>query len=119
MERRHLANGVSVPVIGLGTWQRLEVAARQGQAKPLIDAALDAGTEVFDSSPMYGQAEELLGGALTARRGDAFIATKIWTESGAQGRRQLERALAYFGGHVELMQIHNLVAWRDHLPMLE
>ena len=32
---------------------------------------------------------------------------------------QLARAAAWYGGRVDLMQIHNLVAWPAHLPMLE
>jgi aryl-alcohol dehydrogenase-like predicted oxidoreductase len=32
---------------------------------------------------------------------------------------QLARAVDWYGGHVDLMQIHNLVAWREHLTMLE
>jgi aryl-alcohol dehydrogenase-like predicted oxidoreductase len=120
MERRSLGGTTApVPVVGLGTWARLEAAAAKDEAQALIDGALDAGIEVFDSSPMYGQAEALLAGALTGRRGEAFIATKIWTDSPAEGRRQLDQAVSWFGGHVELMQIHNLVAWRDHLAMLE
>jgi diketogulonate reductase-like aldo/keto reductase len=115
-----------VPVVGLGTWQRLEAADREGNgrsdavgAAAVVNAALDAGARVVDSSPMYGRAEELLAGALAARRAEAFVATKIWTSSAREGRAQLERALAWFGGHVELMQIHNLVAWQEHLTMLE
>jgi diketogulonate reductase-like aldo/keto reductase len=112
-------DGPSVPVVGLGTWARLEAAARNGAAGELVTTALDEGIKVFDSSPMYGQAEQLLAEALGARRAEAFVATKIWTSSPTDGREQLHRALDWFGGHVELMQIHNLVAWRDHLPMLE
>jgi len=119
VEERPLGRGAArVPVVGLGTWARLEAAAAHGAVQPLVDGALDAGLTVFDSSPMYGQAEELLAGALTERRAGAVIATKIWTERPEQGRRQLQRAIAWFGS-VELMQIHNLVAWRAHLPMLE
>jgi aryl-alcohol dehydrogenase-like predicted oxidoreductase len=120
MERRSLGGGTpAVAVVGLGTWARLEVAAARGEAPSLIDGALDAGMTVFDSSPMYGRAEQILAEALRERRGEACIATKIWTDSPEEGRRQLEQAVGWFGGHVELMQIHNLVAWRDHLPMLE
>jgi diketogulonate reductase-like aldo/keto reductase len=68
---------------------------------------------------MYGRAEPLLAEALAGRRAEAFVATKIWARSAVEGAEQLQRALDRYGGHVELMQIHNLVAWREHLPMLE
>jgi diketogulonate reductase-like aldo/keto reductase len=104
------------PTIGLGTWQRLE---RAESVTALVGGALDAGIELFDSSPMYGQAEELLSAALRGRRDGAFVATKVWTSSADEGRVQLDWAVDAFGGRVDLMQIHNLVAWREHLPMLE
>jgi aryl-alcohol dehydrogenase-like predicted oxidoreductase len=119
VERRRLgADGTEVPVIGLGTWRRLEAAAAGGGHVAVVTRALDAGVRFFDSSPMYGRAEELLAEALRDRRSEAVVATKIWTASLAQGRQQLARALRLYGGHVELMQIHNLVAWREHLPVL-
>jgi diketogulonate reductase-like aldo/keto reductase len=120
MEQRTFGrSGDALPVVGLGTWQRLEAAARTGGHVELVHHALDAGIRVFDSSPMYGRAEQLLAAALGDRRGDAFVATKVWTSSPAEGRHQLDRVVDWFGGHIDLMQIHNLVAWRDHLPLLE
>ena len=120
VERRPLGkSGPALPVVGLGTWQRLEAAARQGTAEALVAAALHRGLRVFDSSPMYGRAEELLASALGPRRDEAFVATKVWTPSATEGIRQLERAVGWFGGRVDLMQIHNLVAWPEHLPTLE
>ncbi len=119
MEHRQLgADRLEVPVVGLGTWQRLEAAAA-GRDRLLIEKALDDGIKVFDSSPMYGGAERLLAEGLGARRSEAFVATKVWASSAVEGRRQLDRAVSWYGGRIELMQIHNLVAWRDHLPMLE
>jgi diketogulonate reductase-like aldo/keto reductase len=120
VEQRPLGRrGPEVPVVGLGTWQRLEAAAATDAHISVVEAALDLGVKVFDSSPMYGQAEQLLAAALGERRREAVVATKIWTNSRAEGRAQLERALQWFGGSIDVMQIHNLVAWRDHLPMLE
>ena len=120
MESRRLGErGADLPVVGLGTWQRLEVAARDGVAGALVSTALDRGVRVFDSSPMYGAAERLLADALAERRDMAYVATKIWTRSPADGRRQLARALGWFGDRIDLMQIHNLVAWREHLETLE
>jgi len=121
MERRKLgAAGLEVPVVGLGTWQTLERTARRGRqaVDDLIATAIDAGSNLIDSSPMYGRAEELLGGALRGRREQALVATKIWTSSAAEGRRQAERALGWYG-RVDLYQVHNLVAWPEQLDLLE
>ena len=46
-------------------------------------------------------------------------ADKIWTPLAEEGAAQLARAVGWYGGRVELMQIHNLVAWRAQLAMLE
>jgi aryl-alcohol dehydrogenase-like predicted oxidoreductase len=61
----------------------------------------------------------LLGESLEGRRDQAVIATKVWASLAAEGRRQIQRALGYFGDRVEVYQIHNLLAWREHLPILE
>jgi aryl-alcohol dehydrogenase-like predicted oxidoreductase len=120
VERRSLGPGrLEAPVVGLGTWNRLEAAARDGSAMAVVDAALAAGASLFDSSPMYGRAEQLLAEALAGRRADALVATKVWASSAHEGRDQLERAVAFFEGRVDIMQIHNLMAWETHLPMLE
>src|SRR3954463_866891 len=105
----------------MGTWRTFDVrgAGGRAEARAVVDAATAAGVKVFDSSPMYGAAEEVLGEALQGRRDQAFVATKIWTHSADEGRRQAERALRFFGGRVDLYQVHNLVAWREHLALIE
>ena len=114
-------SGLTVPVIGLGTWRNLDVrgAVIERERAAVVDAALEAGANLFDSSPMYGESERVLGTALGGRRRAAIIATKVWTESLEDGRRQIERALAWYDGYVDIYQIHNLVAWKKHLPVLE
>jgi diketogulonate reductase-like aldo/keto reductase len=67
---------------------------------------------------MYGEAERVLAEALEGRRNEAFVATKVWTPDPEHGRRQIERALTWYG-RVECYQVHNLVAWQQHLPLLE
>jgi aryl-alcohol dehydrogenase-like predicted oxidoreductase len=120
MENRSLGRGrVSVPVVGLGTWQRLETAADSGRHRELIEAAVAAGIRLFDTSPMYGDAERLLADGLGVNRDQVFIADKVWTPSPEEGAAQLARAVDWYGGRVDLMQIHNLVAWPAHLAMLE
>ena len=111
MENRRLG-----PVVGLGTWRTFD--GDSALAREVIGAALEAGSRVVDSSPMYGGAEASLAEALAGRREQAAVATKIWAGSVAEGREQLRRQLGWFG-HVEIQQIHNLVAWREHLPWLD
>jgi diketogulonate reductase-like aldo/keto reductase len=105
------------PVVGLGTWRTF--GGEIDRARRVVDAALDAGIRLFDSSPMYGEAEPSLGTALEGRRDRATVATKIWTSSPAEGREQFARQLGWYGGRVDVEQVHNLVAWREHLDWLE
>jgi diketogulonate reductase-like aldo/keto reductase len=111
MEERRLG-----PIVGLGTWQTFDDDA--ALAEDVVGAAREAGTAVFDSSPMYGGAEEALGRALSAGRVGTSVATKIWSPSVADGRGQYEAQCRFFG-RVEVEQVHNLVAWEQHLPWLE
>jgi aryl-alcohol dehydrogenase-like predicted oxidoreductase len=121
MELRDLgSSGLRVPVVGLGTWQVLDLPKRrQHEADEVVATAFGGGTRLVDSSPMYGRAERVLGGAIWSRRADMIVATKIWTSSVEQGRAQFEAQMGFFGDHVEIEQVHNLVAWRHHLDWME
>jgi aryl-alcohol dehydrogenase-like predicted oxidoreductase len=113
--------GLTVPVVGMGTWRTFDVRGtrEEERARQVVDCALDIGATFFDSSPMYGEAERVLGAALEGRRDRAIVATKVWTPSASEGQKQAGRALRFFGGRIDLYQIHNLVAWREQLGMLE
>ena len=68
---------------------------------------------LFDTSPMYGEAERTFGEALGPRRDESIVATKTWTADPAEARRQYADQLDWFGGRVEPEQVHNLVALED------
>ena len=121
MEHRSLGkSGLDVPVVGLGTWQVFDVGPKdEDGAKDVVDACLEEGIRLFDSSPMYGRAEGVLGRALGARRSDALIATKIWNRSIEEGRAQFNAQMSYFGDRVDIQQVHNLVSTGGHLDWME
>jgi aryl-alcohol dehydrogenase-like predicted oxidoreductase len=79
MRARFLGDGgPEVSVVGLGTnnfGRRCDYA----QSLAVIDAALDAGVTLFDTSDTYGQgaSEEFIGRALEGRRDRVLIATKF------------------------------------------
>jgi aryl-alcohol dehydrogenase-like predicted oxidoreductase len=87
VEKRRLG-----PVVGLGTYRTFE--GDVARARDVVDAALRSGVRSFDSSPMYGPAEETLGAALDGQRSGATVATKIWTPSVEEGRRHALAATA-------------------------
>ena len=121
MERRRLGEtGLEVPTIGLGTWQVLDVRGSEEESRyEVVRVALEVGANLFDSSPMYGEAERVLGDALRRHGRDrAIVATKVWTSNDGEAERQIERSLSYFGGRVELYQVHNLVAVERRLDTL-
>ena len=80
MEKRKIGS-LDVTVLGLGCnnfgW-RIDANA----TKKVVDAALDAGINFFDTADIYGkgQSEEFLGRALGSRRDQIFIATKFGME---------------------------------------
>jgi aryl-alcohol dehydrogenase-like predicted oxidoreductase len=122
VERRALgSSGLVVPVVGMGTWKTFDVrgAEVESERHRIADAAIDGGATFFDSSPMYGEAERVLGAAVSGRRDRVQIATKVWARGAEEGGSQIDRALGYFGGRIDLYQVHNLVSWREHLPALE
>jgi diketogulonate reductase-like aldo/keto reductase len=82
----------------------------------------EAGGSVIDSSPMYGKAEAVVGDLLAAAgaRDKAFLATKVWTHGKAEGVAQIEQSFKRLRtDKIDLMQIHNVVDWRTHLPTLK
>ncbi|HEY6962157.1 MAG TPA: aldo/keto reductase [Gaiellaceae bacterium] len=111
MEERRLG-----PVVGLGTWSTF--GGDESLARAVVRAAWDAGVRLYDTSPMYGSAEYSLSRALDGLRDDATVATKIWSPSISKGKRQYEMQVKLYG-RVDIEQIHNLVAWREHLAWLE
>lgn len=122
MQRRVLgSSGIEVPTVGMGTWRTFNVygAGAEARSARIVQVAREMGANLFDSSPMYGNAERVLGHAVADRRDDFIIATKVWASSAGEASEQVTNALSWFGGRIDLYQIHNLVSWKSHLSTLE
>ena len=125
IERPIPASGERIPVVGLGTWITFDVGAAESGARrargDILRAFLAAGGRMVDSSPMYGSSEAVIGAELARAPapGRLFCATKVWTVGALPGRRQMERSRTLWGLHrLDLMQVHNLLDWQAHWPVL-
>ncbi len=123
-QRKIPSSSELLPVVGCGTWRTFDVGAKPEERAPLAEVLrllFDAGGSVIDSSPMYGAAEGMVGDLLAAAatRDKAFIATKVWTSGRDSGIAQMRQSMRLLKtDRLDLMQIHNLVDWRAHLPTL-
>ena len=118
------SSGEALPVVGVGTWRTFDVGDSEAAREPLKEVLrllLEAGGAVIDSSPMYGRAEGVAGGALAALglRDRAFIATKVWIEGRQRGIAQMRDSMRKLRSEtIDLMQVHNLVDWRTQLSTI-
>jgi diketogulonate reductase-like aldo/keto reductase len=116
--------GEALPLVGLGSWITFNVgldrAGREASFQ-VIRAFFEEGGRLIDSSPMYGSSQPVIGEAL-ARLGmprTLFSAEKVWTSDAERGPAQMEATRVFWGvPRLDLMQVHNLLAWERHLPRL-
>lgn len=118
------STGEAMPVVGLGTWITFNVgddpAAREACAE-VMRAFFASGGRMIDCSPMYGSSQPVIGHGLRrlGRPAQLFSAEKVWVGSGARGPAQIEASRRLWDvPRFDLMQVHNLLAWREHLPTL-
>jgi aryl-alcohol dehydrogenase-like predicted oxidoreductase len=123
--RKIPSTGEALPVIGCGTWQTFDVGPSPAEREPraeVLKVLFEAGGSVIDSSPMYGKSEGVVGDLLAAAgtRDKAFLATKVWTRGRDAGIAQMKESMRLLRtDRIDLMQIHNLVDWKTHLPTLK
>ena len=116
--------GEALAVMGLGTSGTFDVDAGdlgETELYALMQAFFANGGQLIDSSPMYGNAETVIGKLLkqTRNKGGLFAATKVWTDGKEAGIAQMNASMNKMGVSVmDLMQIHNLRDWRTHLQTL-
>jgi diketogulonate reductase-like aldo/keto reductase len=118
------STGERLPVVGLGSWITFNVgedADLRDECAAVMSAFFAAGGQMIDSSPMYGSSQAVIGYGLNKLRrpGALFSADKVWISSGDRGPGQIEESRRFWGvRRFDLLQVHNLLAWEEHLPAL-
>ena len=119
------SSGESLPIIGLGTSRVFDVDPEDREElkirKEIIEVLLNNGGSLVDTSPMYGQSEDLIGAILNdyPRRNELFLATKVWTKGKTEGEQQISESFKKMNTtKMELIQIHNLVDWKTQIKTL-
>ena len=118
------SSGEKLPLVGLGSWITFNVgddAAGRDSCAEVMRAFFHEGGRLIDSSPMYGSSQEVIGYGLRKLGNPAglFSADKVWVSSGTRGPQQIAESRRRWGvSRFDLLEVHNLDAWEEHLPTL-
>ncbi len=115
-----LPSGEKVSALGMGTWRMGENMAMRAEEIETLRLGLELGITLIDTAEMYGEGctEELVGEALSHRREQAFIVSKVYphnaSRSGAAAacERSLRRLRT---DRIDLYLLH----WRGRVPLEE
>lgn len=115
-----LPSGEQIPVLGQGTWHLAEDPSRRADEIAALRLGLDLGMTLIDTAEMFGDgaAEELVREAITGRRDEVFLVTKV-LPANATGRGMAaacEASLRRLGtDRIDLYLLH----WRGEVPLAE
>ncbi len=115
-----LPDGECIPALGLGTWRMGEHAGSRNDEISTIRHAIDAGIQLIDTAEMYGEggAEQVLGEAISGRRNDLFIVSKVYPHNASYDGviAACERSLKRLGtDRIDMYLLH----WPGSVPLDE
>lgn len=120
-ERKLGKTDIALSEVALGTWALSGACGRIDESlfKQTIEAALDAGVTTFDTAPIWGESERILGEALREKRDDAVIVTRAGAvlEDGEVRRRfDVASLRADCEASLERMETDRIDVWLLHEP---
>jgi diketogulonate reductase-like aldo/keto reductase len=120
MKQVTLPAGASVAALGIGTWRYGEDRNKRADEIATLRLALDLGVTLIDTAEMYGEglSEELIGEAISGRRHEAFLVSKVYPHNATRrgAITACERTLRRLGTDVlDLYLLH----WRGNVPFSE
>lgn len=127
IERPIPSSGAMIPIVGIGTARRYDVATTSDELAPLRDVLRgfpELGGRLVDTAPSYGNAEAVVGKLVCeiGNRGELFLATKVAVRNGDKAAiaAQMEESMDHLHtDRVDLMQVHNLVGVPATVPLLQ
>jgi diketogulonate reductase-like aldo/keto reductase len=113
-------NGSAVPALGQGTWHMGEVEKERAAEINALRLGLDLGMTLVDTAEMYagGEAERVVGEAISGRRADAHLVSKIYPHNASRkgAVAACERSLRRLKtDYLDLYLLH----WRGSIPLEE
>ena len=119
---RHLTlpSGLTLPVLGQGTWNMGEDPAARAAEVAALRLGLDLGVKLIDTAEMYGEggAEEVVGAAIAGRRDEVLLVSKVYPHHADRAgvAAACERSLRRLGtDYLDLYLLH----WRGGVPLEE
>ena len=120
-------SGEKITPIGMGSWLTFDVMPTKTNIKNCVEILkifFKKEGQIIDSSPMYGQAEKIIGLSLKniteSNKKNLFPATKIWTPMNNMGMKQFKDSLDLWNiNKFSLVQVHNLVNYDSHFELLK
>lgn len=115
-----LPSGEKVPALGQGTWHMGERRSDRAREADALRLGLDLGLSLIDTAEMYGEggAEEVVAEAVTGRRDNVFIVSKVYPHNASRAgvpaacERSLKRLRT---DRIDLYLLH----WRGSYPLAE
>lgn len=114
--RRFGPTGRDVPIVGQGTWEIDE--DRRELAVAALRRGLDEGMTHIDTAEMYGDAELLIAEAISGRRDELFLVSKVLPQNASTKGviEACERSLSRLRtDHLDCYLLH----WRGRIPLTE
>lgn len=112
--------GMSVPVIGQGTWRMGEEPSQHKHEVAALRLGIERGMTLIDTAEMYaeGGAETVVGEAITGLRAQVFLVSKVYPHNASRKGIPLacERSLRRLDtDYIDLYLLH----WRGQYPLAE
>ncbi len=113
-----MPDGVQIPALGQGTWKMAESPTLRAQEIASLRRGLDLGLSLIDTAEMYGEgeAEILVGEAISGRRDEVFLVSKVYPHNASNAGvvAACERSLRRLGtDRLDLYLLH----WREDVPL--